>query len=75
MVNTNSDKIWISTISNGFLFEDASGAGANNTLDSWISNGELNAQGFLEVTQNSDAIDMDDRLEKLKHLIASIIYE
>ena len=73
LVNLKSDKIWVSTVSNGFLFEDASGIGANNTLNGFISTGKLNAQGILEVPQNIDSIDLEDRLVKLKQLINGII--
>jgi hypothetical protein len=73
LINTKLDKIWISTVSNGFYFEDASGAVTNNTLNNLITAGKLNSQGVLEVTQNSDSIDMEDRLEKLKQLIETII--
>jgi hypothetical protein len=73
LINTKSNKIWISTVSNGFHFEDASGAVTNNVLNNLRTVGKLNSQGVLEVTQNSDSIDLEDRLEKLKQLIKTII--
>ena len=73
LVNANADKFWVSTVSNGFLLEDASGSGSNNSITNLINNGILNTQGILEVLQNSDSIDLEDRLQKLKQLIKSII--
>jgi len=73
LINSKSDKIWISTVSNGFQFEDASGSATNKNISSLINAGKLNAQRVLEVSQNNDSIDLEDRLEKLKQLIKDII--
>jgi hypothetical protein len=72
LASCNADKIWISSVSNGFLIEDATGTASNNTIENFISAGKLNAQGILEVRQNSEEIDLEDRLVLLKQLIKSI---
>ena len=73
LAKNKTDKIWITTLSIGFQFEDASGAGTNSTFNNMIIAGKLNSQGVLEVSQNIDKIDLEDRLEKLKQLIKTII--
>ncbi len=73
LIHTKTDKIWISTVSKGFQFEDASGTGTNKNLNNLITTGELNANGVLEVSQNTDGVDIEDRLEKLKQIINGII--
>jgi hypothetical protein len=73
LASCNGDKIWISSVSNGFLFEDATGYSSNSSLIDLASAGKLNSQGIFEVQQNIDSIDLEDRLLMLKQLIKSII--
>lgn len=73
LINTITDKIWISSLPNGFLFEDASGTDTNKKLNNLITAGKLNSNGVLEVMQNSDGIDLEDRIVKLKQIIIEII--
>jgi hypothetical protein len=73
LINSKTDKIWISTLDNGFQFEDASGTVTNKNLNTLITAGKLNAIGVLEILQDADGYDLEDRIEKLKQTIKGII--
>lgn len=72
LLNTQTDKIWISTLSNGFQFENAGSTSENKVLDSMISSGELSATGILQISQNTDGYDLEDRVERLKQTIIKL---
>lgn len=73
LINSKTDKIWISTLANGFQFADASGTGANKNLNSLITASILNANCVLEILQDTNGNDLEDRIEKLKLSISKII--
>lgn len=73
LINSKTDKIWISTLANGFYFEDASGIATNNNLNSLITAGKINSNGVLQILQDSDGYDLEDRLVKLMQTIVCII--
>lgn len=73
LINSKTDKIWISTLANGFNFEDASGIAETYHLNLLITAGKLNQNGVLEIPQDSDGNDLEDRVVKLKQTIEGII--
>jgi hypothetical protein len=72
-INTKTDKIWISVLANGFQFEDASGSPTNKNLNNMITTGILNSAYVLEVKQDANGYDLEDRLEKLMQLVKTLI--
>ena len=72
LINSNTDKIWISTLANGFLFEDASGTTTNKNINTLITAGKLSAAGVLEISQDTIGYDLEDRIEKLKQTIECV---
>lgn len=69
----NRKKILISSIPDGFLFENGMTDRTLNTLlDELENNGTINNDGIFIVTQNTDGIDTEDRIEKLKRTINEI---
>ncbi len=49
LINSKTDKIWISTLANGFNFEDASGIAETYHLNLLITAGKLNQNGVLDL--------------------------
>jgi len=69
----NNDKILISSVSNGFLFENGNGNGATNKiLKDLSSKAIINNEGILEIFQDSKGIDLEDRIDKLKKVITNL---
>lgn len=72
LINSKTDKIWISTLANGFQFEDASGTATNKNINTLITAGKLNATGILEILQDAGENDLEDRIDKLRQTIKGI---
>jgi hypothetical protein len=69
----NRKKILISSIPNGFLFENGMTDRKLNTfLDELENNGIIDKDGKFIVAQNTDGIDTEDRIEKLKQALDEI---
>lgn len=69
----NRKKILISSIPNGFLFENGMTDRTLNTLlDELENNGIIDKDGKFIVAQNADGIDTEDRIEKLKQVLDEI---
>ncbi|WKZ76318.1 MAG: hypothetical protein QY303_05335 [Vicingaceae bacterium] len=63
----------ISSIPNGFLFENGMTDRTLNTLlDELENNGIIDKDGKFIVAQNADGIDTEDRIEKLKQVLDEI---
>jgi len=74
IVNSNENKILVSSIANGFLFEnDISNGVTNSILEDLIKKSFLSNDCKLIIPQNNDGIDLEDRIEKLKVLILNLI--
>lgn len=74
IVSSEESKISISTIPNGFLFENVMISGAvNSVMDELINDGIISSDGELVVSQNQDGIDLEDRLEKMNLVLESIL--
>ncbi len=66
----NEGKVLISSIPNGFLFENGMMDRALNTLlDNLQSNRIIDNDGKFIVAQNASDLDMEDRIEKLKQTL------
>ncbi|MEN9520525.1 MAG: hypothetical protein RLZZ381_3113, partial [Cyanobacteriota bacterium] len=72
-INTKFDKISISVLANGFQFEDSSGSPTNKNLNDMITSGYLTPAYVLEVNQDAEGYDLEDRLEKLTQLVKTLI--
>lgn len=69
----NRKKILISSVPNGFLFENGMTDRTLNTLlDELENNGTIDNDGKFIVAQNADGIDTEDRIEKLKQTLNGI---
>lgn len=69
----NKKKILISSIPNGFLFENGMADRTLNTLlDDLENNGVIDNDGKFIITQNADGLDTEDRIEKLKQILDEI---
>ena len=69
----NEGKVLISSIPNGFLFENGMMDRALNTLlDNLQSNRIIDNDGKFIVAQNASDLDMEDRIEKLKQTLNGI---
>lgn len=69
----NKKKILISSVPNGFLFENGMADRTLNTLlDDLENNGVIDNDGKFIVTQNADGLDTEDRIEKLKQTLDEI---
>ena len=76
IISKKKSRIRISTSSEGFLFEDENENNATNKLlQQLIHDGIINSSGTLEVAQNKEGVDMEDRIEKLKATIQYILKE
>jgi len=70
----NRKKILISSLPDGFLFENGMSSGvANSLMDELINDGVINTNGELMVSQNEEGVDLEDRLEKLNQVLESIL--
>lgn len=73
MVTFAGQNIWISTISDGFFFEDATGNRTSNfLLDNLINNEIINHDAKLIVPQDSEGLDLQDRIELLKQTLGKL---
>jgi hypothetical protein len=69
----NRKKILISSIPNGFLFENGmSDRTLNTLLDELENNGIIDKDGKFIVAQDADGLDTEDRIEKLKQALVEI---
>ena len=69
----NRKKILISSIPNGFLFENGMTDRALNTLLDDLENNEtIDSDGKFIVTQDAEGFDTEDRIEKLKQTLDGI---
>ncbi|MFV0366309.1 MAG: DUF262 domain-containing protein [Mangrovibacterium sp.] len=70
----NRKKILISSIPNGFLFENGMTDRTLNTLlDDLQNDGLIDNDGKFIITQNTDGLDTEDRIEKLKQTLNEIV--
>lgn len=70
----NRKKILISSIPDGFLFENGmADRTLNSLLDDLVNNGTINNDGKFIITQNSDGLDKEDRIEKIQQTLNGII--
>lgn len=64
-VTIGNDLLQLCNHEKGFLFENKNDPSTNNlTLQHLITQGELSTDGLLEILQNSEKIDLEDRIEK-----------
>lgn len=76
ILTLNGSTILISTIFNGFQFENGmSGSEANSLIVKLINDSVIKSNGELIVSQTTDGIDLEDRLEKVKKVVESILNE
>ena len=69
----NRKKILISSIPEGFLFENGMADRTLNTLlDDLENSGIIDNNGKFIITQNADGIDTEDRIEKLKQALDEV---
>ena len=73
VLSINKSKILISSLSYGFLFENGNTAINNALLEELIVNKLLNHEGKLLILQNENEIDLEDRIEKLKSVLNSLL--
>lgn len=74
LFTSNRKKILISSLVDGFLFENGMSSGAVNSLmDELINEGVISSNGELLISQTKDGIDLEDRLEKLNRVLKSIL--
>ena len=70
----NKKKILVSSIPDGFLFENGMADRSLNTLlDDLEKNGTIDNAGKFKITQNTDSLDIEDRIEKLRQTLNGII--
>ena len=70
----NSKNILISTIPNGFLFENGINSSTDNVLiNSLVNAGVISNNGELIVLQNIEGIDIEDRIKKLDCVLENIL--
>ena len=70
----NKKKILVSSIPDGFLFENGMADRALNTLlDNLEKNGIIDNEGKFKIAQTTDGLDMEDRIEKLQQTLNGII--
>ena len=69
----NGEKVLISSIPNGFLFENGMiDQALNILLNNLQSNRVIDNDGKFIIAQNADGLDMEDRIEKLKQTLDGI---
>lgn len=70
----NKKKILVSSIPDGFLFENGMADRALNTLlDNLEKNGIIDNEGKFKIAQTTDGLDTEDRIEKLQQTL-NVIY-
>ncbi|SDW55371.1 DUF262 domain-containing protein [Flavobacterium degerlachei] len=70
----NRKKILISSIPNGFLFENGmTDRSLNTLLDELVSIGKIDNDCKFIISQNSNKLDTEDRIEKLQQTLNGII--
>lgn len=74
LLSVIGNKISISTISNGFLFENGlSNNTPNPLLEELINRNVISCSEELLVAQNHDGLDLEDRIEKVRQVIDNIL--
>ncbi|AYN01874.1 DUF262 domain-containing protein [Chryseobacterium sp. 3008163] len=73
VLSQNRKKILISSVPNGFLFENGmSNRNVNTLLDEMKKNGIIDSEGYYFVPQTEDLIDLQDRIELLHKILIQI---
>ncbi|KAA6341816.1 hypothetical protein EZS27_010389 [termite gut metagenome] len=73
LLSINGNKLLISTLPNGFLFENGMGNGTDNSvLDELINDNVICNSGELLISQNSEGVDLEDRIEKINQVLENI---
>jgi hypothetical protein len=74
LISQNGNSLEISSINNGFLIENSLGDSVtSNLMDDLKSNGTIDNTGTLVVPQNSEGLDLEDRIEILKNVLLSLV--
>ncbi|WP_367388994.1 DUF262 domain-containing protein [Lewinella sp. LCG006] len=73
-LSNGRERVNISTIEKGFLFKDEDeDNNANSLIQQLIEDEIITEEGLLEVEQNDEGLDLEDRIVKLKEVIQDIL--
>lgn len=69
ILTQGNDKVLVSTLPEGFKFENASTGLSNKLLETLTNKGVLDIDNILRIDQNDEGLDLEDRIAKLKMVI------